>query len=98
MISLLIATTLIWDIPTTRTDGTALPLSEIDHHELQLDGQLYDTYPGSTNEVDIGTIEGVFRVRTIGIYGGVSDWSNELVVTITRGNPSAPGQLRRKPK
>ena len=95
--SLLIAQLMLyWDAPTTREDGTGLPVSEIDHYELQLDGQTYDTYPNTTTEADVGTAEGVYRIRVFDIYGGDSAWSNEVVVTIKRGRPSPPGYLRRQ--
>lgn len=92
--TLLASAVLIWDAPTNREDGTALPEGEIDHYEMQVNGNFYDT---TTNiEMDVGSATGVFRVRCCDVWGGCSDWSNELSISGGRGNPNAPGQLRRK--
>lgn len=97
MITFLALTVLVWDAPTTRTDGTALPLSEIDHYEMQVNGTFYDTASASSSTMDIGSATGTFRIRCCDVYADCSEWSNELVISAGgRGKPNAPGQLRKQ--
>ena len=88
--------TLIWDVPTTREDGSILPLDEIDHYEMQYNGSFYSLVAKDVSELNIGSTLGTFRIRCCDVYEKCSIWSNELVIDATKGNPDAPGQLRRK--
>lgn len=90
MIEFLLALTLYWDAPTEREDGTPLPASEISYYEVYHNDASLGTTPTLSLDVDA---KGDYKVRTVDTDGQRSVFSNTVTV---KGNPNAPGQMRRR--
>ena len=94
MIDLLLALMLYWNPPTTREDGEALYSNEIAYYEMFYNGEYYDQTTSTQMNVEG---YGDFTVRVVDTDGQVSDFSNVVTVSRTKGKPGAPGQLRKNP-
>lgn len=77
-----------WVAPTTREDGTALLLAEIDHYDLYADGALLAAVPGgdSTTQADLAPGQHCFALKTVDTDGRESVFSNEVCKEIGRAH------------
>lgn len=93
MIEFLMAIMLYWDAPTMRTDGTPLYSNEISFYEMYHNGEYYDSTKLTEMEV---TSYGDYQVRCVDTEGRYSEFGNIVTYQREKGNPSAPGQLRKQ--
>lgn len=87
-----------WTLPTSRVDGTPLPVEEIDRIELEviLEGSvLYsDAFLPSITSFTFQrptppNYTLCYRARTVDTAGLMSDWTAEVCKTV-QGNPNPP--------
>jgi len=73
-----------WTAPAERTDGTPLPVSEIDHYDLYADGALLTAVPGgaSTFESSMAPGQHCFSMKTVDTEDRQSVFSNEVCKTL----------------
>ena len=84
-----------FDHPTTRTDGEALPNSEIAGFEMYINGVKHPTLiPNSTSSVDYPTISGGnFKMTTVDTDGRVSAFSEEIFKGIPTTTTTSTTQI-----
>lgn len=99
------AKSLYWEPPTTRVDGTALPLAEIQHFDLCASrvagcvqgpvileaGPDWNSVPIEAFDLPPGTW--YFTIRTVDTDGLVSEWADPVSHTIV-APPSPPTALQ----
>jgi hypothetical protein len=97
MIATAISLMLYWDAPQSREDGTPLYSNEIAHYQMYHNGEFYEqTESGAVLEMDV-TLDGDYLIRAVDTNGLESDFSNVITVnSAVRGNPDAPGRLRKR--
>lgn len=79
--NLMSTATLVWTVPTTRTDGTPLSAAEIDHQDI------FDSAADNPN-TPIGTVTGAGNTFTTGVLTtGTHNFT--VTVTDTTGHTSA---------
>ena len=81
-----------WEIPTERTDGTPLPLSEIAKYSLFVDEQLVidDITPDSTSvTITVQSGQRCFKMNTTDTEDRLSPFSDVTCKEI-KGAPNAP--------
>mgnify|MGYP001544832853 CR=1 FL=1 len=79
MILTLVAVTLTWTQPATRTDGTNLDAGSISHYVLYRNGEEWDATTTTSHET---TRNGTYSVRCVLSDGVVSAASNSVSVRI----------------
>ena len=86
------ATEFGWDNPTTRTDGSVLPIEEIQETRLYCDGAFTDSAPSPDNTltVDLPFGNHTCYVTTVDIYGQESDPSVSVTFVTTPARPNPP--------
>lgn len=93
------AGTIYWTNPTTRTDGTALPVTEIGKYQVYLDNVLVvDNVPAASTSATLNIVNGThtLTMRTIDTEGRAGPFSVALSVVV-KSPPSAPGAIRYVP-
>jgi len=83
-----------WDIPTERTDGSALPITEIDHYNIYYGSGTIEIAADQTGYtvVDVGVGVHTFTISTVDLGGIEGPISEEVSVTIAE-LPSPPAQI-----
>ena len=90
---------LVWEPPTTREDGSAFPLTDVQHYVVcgaSVSKGACDRFDEKPTQpmmhlVDSGgsLVDTFFRVRVVDISNIASDWSTEIQYILNK--PSAPG-------
>ena len=81
-----------WTAPTEREDGTALPVTELDHDDVFADGALLMAVPGgdSTTQASLAPGEHCFAMKTVDVDGRESVFSNEVCKVLpSDANPNS---------
>lgn len=79
MISTVLLVTLVWTVPTTRADGSALDQRTISHYVIARNGEEWDATTETTHET---TRNGTYTVQCVLLDGSISDASNSVNVRI----------------
>ena len=79
MISTVILVTLVWTVPTTRTDGSALDQRTISHYVIFRNGEEWDATTATSHET---TRNGTYTVQCVLSDGVSSAPSNSVSVRI----------------
>lgn len=93
-----------WVLPTTRVDGTPLPVTELARTEIEVsrDGTVLTTtdVPAPSTSFTWArelppNYELCYRARVVDTDGLISDWTVPTCKTV-KGKPNPPGQLEAK--
>lgn len=90
--ALSVDTEFTWTNPTTYTDGSPMPVSDIAEVRLFCDGNQVGTATGGVENLTVDLAPGTYDcyATVLDIYGNESVPSNTISVTIIRPNPNPP--------
>ena len=71
----LVAVTLVWTTPATRTDGTSLPPGDISHYDVYRNGEYLDTTHATSY---VAPRSGRYEVRCVDTLSQESEPSNAV--------------------